>query len=570
MSSIVIAGDTSGSVTLQAPAVAGSTVLNLPATSGTIQASGAGYTTNGVAYATSSTGLATGSALTFDGTTLLQNASGASAQANFRVQTNTAGAVANGYFNINGTDYFRIYTTSSETGLRNLQNTPMYFSVNNTEGMRLTSTGLGIGTSSISGKLSLNETDLPFMTLKRADTIKTYFGVGNGSSLSGSAAAGDTILRAEQKLVMRAGGDTGGAVIDASGNLGLGVTPSAWSGGPANEIRGLSLWANATNGGYSVQNAYYNGSNWIYKTTSQASYYLQGTGIHSWHTAASGTAGNAITFTQAMTLDASGNLGVGTTSPSQRIHASAADPRALLASTGTGHSAWQCQNTSGSSYFGRDNAGGSFFGTSNATVVYSSSADPIIFYTNATERARIDSSGNLLVGTTSSFSARLGVKDSTSNGTTSPIVCKNSSDTTLFYVSSNGYFVTGTGGNSPYNLTTASASNVTIESDGVLKRSTSSLKYKTDVKDATHGLAEVLQLRPVTYKGKNDGNKVFGGLIAEEIHEVGLTEFVQYAEDGTPDALAYGNMVSLCVKAIQEQQALITQLTERITALEAK
>ena len=70
MSSIVIAGDTSGSVTLQAPAVSGSTTLNLPATSGTIQASGAGYTTNGVAYATSATGLVTGSALTFDGTKL--------------------------------------------------------------------------------------------------------------------------------------------------------------------------------------------------------------------------------------------------------------------------------------------------------------------------------------------------------------------------------------------------------------------------------------------------------------------------------------------------------------------
>jgi len=71
MSSIVIAGDTSGSVTLQAPAVSGSTVLNLPATSGTIQASGAGYTTNGVAYATSATGLVTGSTLSYNGTRLL-------------------------------------------------------------------------------------------------------------------------------------------------------------------------------------------------------------------------------------------------------------------------------------------------------------------------------------------------------------------------------------------------------------------------------------------------------------------------------------------------------------------
>jgi hypothetical protein len=179
-----------------------------------------------------------------------------------------------------------------------------------------------------------------------------------------------------------------------------------------------------------------------------------------------------------------------------------------------------------------------------------------------------DASGNVLIGTTSSFSARLSVKDSTSNGTTFPIYCKNSSDTILFYISSNGYFVTGTAANSPYNLTTASGSNVTIESDGVLKRSTSSLKYKTDVQDATHGLAEVLQLRPVTYKGKNDGDTVFGGLIAEEVHEAGLTEFVQYAEDGSPDALAYGQMVSLAFKAIQELKAIVDTQAEQIKALQ--
>jgi hypothetical protein len=480
MSSIVIAGDTSGSVTLQAPAVSGSTVLNLPATSGTIQASGAGYTTNGVAYATSATGLVTGSALTFDGTFLNANGlriSGSDTSNTVYQGTGALGITCDGPSINIGANNASGFTT---------------FSIASSEKMRLTSTGLGIGTTSPDAKLDVTS----------AGTASTY---------------------------------TVSAVIQD------GTYPA--SGNPTLEFNGFI-------GG----NGYRAGIGSI--GGQQLAFYTPST--------------FGVAPTRQMTLNESGNLGVGTTSPSQRIHASAADPRALLASTGTGHSAWQCQNTSGSSYFGRDNAGGSFFGTSNATVVYSSSADPIIFYTNATERARIDSSGNLLVGTTSSFSARLGVKDSTSNGTTSPIVCKNSSDTTLFYVSSNGYFVTGTGGNSPYNLTTASASNVTIESDGVLKRSTSSLKYKTDVKDATHGLAEVLQLRPVTYKGKNDGNKVFGGLIAEEIHEVGLTEFVQYAEDGTPDALAYGNMVSLCVKAIQEQQALITQLTERITALEAK
>jgi hypothetical protein len=123
-----------------------------------------------------------------------------------------------------------------------------------------------------------------------------------------------------------------------------------------------------------------------------------------------------------------------------------------------------------------------------------------------------------------------------------------------------------------YGNTTANAANVHVGSTGSLSRSTSSIKYKRDVQDATHGLAEVLQLRPVTYKGKSegDGETVFGGLIAEEVHDAGLTEFVQYAADGTPDALAYGNMVSLCVKAIQELSAQVTALQAEVNALKGQ
>jgi hypothetical protein len=94
------------------------------------------------------------------------------------------------------------------------------------------------------------------------------------------------------------------------------------------------------------------------------------------------------------------------------------------------------------------------------------------------------------------------------------------------------------------------------------------LKYKNTITDATHGLAEILKLRPVTYKGNNDGDTVFGGLIAEEVHDAGLTEFVQYNDEDKPDALAYGNMVSLCIKAIQELKAENTALANRITTLE--
>jgi hypothetical protein len=119
-----------------------------------------------------------------------------------------------------------------------------------------------------------------------------------------------------------------------------------------------------------------------------------------------------------------------------------------------------------------------------------------------------------------------------------------------------------------YNYTSGGAANVGINGSGFMYRSTSSLRYKNTVNDATHGLTELMTLRPVTYKGNNDGDTVFGGLIAEEVHDAGLTEFVQYNDDGEPDALAYSNMVSLCIKAIQEQQATITALTARITALE--
>jgi hypothetical protein len=114
-----------------------------------------------------------------------------------------------------------------------------------------------------------------------------------------------------------------------------------------------------------------------------------------------------------------------------------------------------------------------------------------------------------------------------------------------------------------YSSTTSGAANVNVASSGRLERSTSSLRYKNTINDATHGLTELLTLRPVTFKGNNDGDTVFGGLIAEEVHDAGLTEFVQYDEEDRPDALAYGNMVSLCIKAIQE-------LNTKVEALEAE
>ena len=114
--------------------------------------------------------------------------------------------------------------------------------------------------------------------------------------------------------------------IDSSGNLGLGVTPSAWGGTYKAEQLGAKAALSYTSlgNGYTLltHNGYDSGAGaWKYLATGYASQYTQVDGTHQWTNAASGTAGNAITFTQAMTLDASGNLGIGTTSPTARLHA---------------------------------------------------------------------------------------------------------------------------------------------------------------------------------------------------------------------------------------------------------
>jgi hypothetical protein len=104
--------------------------------------------------------------------------------------------------------------------------------------------------------------------------------------------------------------------INASQNVGVGVTPSAW--GSSYKVLQSNAGSLTSYGQTNLglfQNAYdsSNAGAFKYITTEYASFYQQYQGQHQWFNAPSGTAGNAITFTQAMTLDASGNLRVGTT-----------------------------------------------------------------------------------------------------------------------------------------------------------------------------------------------------------------------------------------------------------------
>jgi hypothetical protein len=269
---------------------------------------------------------------------------------------------------------------------------------------------------------------------------------------------------------------------------------------------------------------------------------------------------------QARFVGSTGNVGMGTASPSSKAR--------LTVSGTTGSGTGGGILITGSGY--QTSPTGMVLGQYDATTFYiqrPASSSFEIWDSGSSASLRVDSGGNLQVGAAGrSFSERLTVQSSTATSASDVIIGRDSSATTLFRVRGDGAFQTGSGAVSPYNNTTGNAANTFVNTDGTLLRSTSSLKYKKYVADATHGLTDLLKLRSVTYKGKNeaDGEKTFGGLIAEEVHDAGLTEFVHYSTDGSPDALNYGNMVSLCVKAIQELKAINDTQAETINALTAR
>lgn len=199
----------------------------------------------------------------------------------------------------------------------------------------------------------------------------------------------------------------------------------------------------------------------------------------------------------------------------------------------------------------------------------------LVFYANGalTERMRITSDGNVGINVASDPTDRLMVLGSTTDNTASTINFRNSASTELLRIRNDGVFYTGSATLSPYNNTTGSAANVFIGPSGDLYRSTSSIKYKTDVTDYDKGLNAVMAMRPVYYKdNRTDANKLpgdqrFAGLIAEEVHAAGLQEFVQYNAQNEPDALSYGNMSALFTKAIQELKTELDAVKAELAAM---
>jgi hypothetical protein len=127
----------------------------------------------------------------------------------------------------------------------------------------------------------------------------------NSPTVTGGTANGVAYLNGSKVLT------TGSALVFDGSNLGVGVTPSAWqtsAGSRAIQFTGSAVYGYRDTNLILAQNAYFDGSWKYYASSIPASRYNMGNGVHSWDAAAAGTAGNAITYTQVLSVDKAKSL----------------------------------------------------------------------------------------------------------------------------------------------------------------------------------------------------------------------------------------------------------------------
>jgi len=265
--------------------------------------------------------------------------------------------------------------------------------------------------------------------------------------------------------------------------------------------------------------------------------------------------------TTAMTVDTSQNVGIGATSISQKLQVAGS----IYMSAGNGTAVSWSSDLS-SNYV-------KFDSTLNGLIMQGFGG--IAFYTGgANERMRVDSSGNLMVGTTSG--ATFLTLDSNSSSATRSKMTING------YASGYGYGIIFNPRNdsSPAcmvfnNAAGTGVGNISTTSSGTSYITSSDYRLKENVAPMTNGLATISALKPVTYDWKVDGEKG-EGFIAHELQEIvplavsGEKDAVN--EDGSikPQGVDYSKIVVHLVAAIQELSAKNDALTARIAALEAK
>jgi hypothetical protein len=328
----------------------------------------------------------------------------------------------------NSTNLMDFHTSSAGTprlsiGGNVIVNTNLLVGTTTDAGFRLDVNGTG----RFSGNLEIVKSSNPYLIINDSGVASTGGILFQPTGFNAKGGLTLNFATAEQRLFTGEGGNTyfqtfytNGVErlrITPTGNLGLGVTPSA--GG----LSGYVLFELANGGAsiYSGPNQNLNGTNisWSggtasYKISNFATLYNQQSGQHQWFNAPSGTAGNAITFTQAMTLTSGGNLLVGTTTDiGQRLQVSGGYITQVDGGVRT--------------FLGYDGSG---------SLVGTTTNHYFRFITNDTERMRITSGGNVGIGSTTATGFTRTLKINTSSGTAGILLSDGDNDRAGFYIDS--------------------------------------------------------------------------------------------------------------------------------------
>jgi hypothetical protein len=321
-----------------------------------------------------------GSALTYNGSTFV-------AAGNVKVGPGAASNSAPLLINTaNGTAAnIQLFQDSQESWVMGIpaSSTALTWANSGTEQMRLTSTGLGIGTSSPVGRVDSVSNASSAFTARASTTganqTATVLNVYNSDASLFALAKYNAVQH-----IWGYSGATEGMRLDSSGNLGIGTTSP---GAKLDVVTGTARWRITNDGSGNIVNEVLDSTGAAYRD-----YKLYGLNLISY------TSGS-----ERMRLDSSGNLGIGTSSPGARLDvsgngiftvANAAYATAFNASSGNLRIIPYVDANFGTNLTAY-NAGYAGLGP------LSFDASRLSFYTGSTERMRLDNSGNLGIGTSS-------------------------------------------------------------------------------------------------------------------------------------------------------------------------
>jgi hypothetical protein len=191
-------------------------------------------------------------------------------------------------------------------------------------------------------------------------------------------------------------------------------------------------------------------------------------------------------------------------------------------------------------------------------------AAPFAFQTNGSERMRITSNGAVLIGTTSNFAPLTVFSNATTisvfkNPTAGGYVreCYTTANSGTYYFDFFARYDT-------------SANLGSISSNGTVMSyaTTSDMRLKENIVNAPTALTDLEAIKVRSFDWKTDNTHEKFGFVAQELIEVVPNAVVKGQTEDDMWGVGHANLVPLLVKAIQEQQTLITALTARITALE--